>query len=143
MKKSEVFEIMDYFQKSNLTFFSWEQNEEKIVMERKQEVGSSIVPQTVIQEERQIQPMASQNEKIITAPLVGTFYTKPSPDAKPFVQVGQMVHKGDVVGIIEAMKLMNEIKAKEDGVVSHFLVEDGKLVEFQQGLIALEEKAHV
>ena len=54
-----------------------------------------------------------------------------------------MVHKGDVVGIIEAMKLMNEIKAKEDGVVSHFLVEDGKLVEFQQGLIALEEKAHV
>lgn len=143
MKKSEVFEIMDYFQKSNLTFFSWEQNEEKIVMERKQEVGSSIVPQTVIQEERQIQPIASQNEKIITAPLVGTFYTKPSPDAKPFVQVGQMVHKGDVVGIIEAMKLMNEIKAKEDGVVSHFLVEDGKLVEFQQGLIALEEKAHV
>lgn len=143
MKKSEVFEIMDYFQKSNLTFFSWEQNEEKIVMERKQEVGSSIVPQTVIQEERQIQPLISQNEKIITAPLVGTFYTKPSPDAKPFVQVGQMVHKGDVVGIIEAMKLMNEIKAKEDGVVSHFLVEDGKLVEFQQGLIALEEKAHV
>ena len=143
MKKSEVFEIMDYFQKSNLTFFSWEQNEEKIVMERKQEVGSSIVPQTVIQEERQIQPIASQNEKIITAPLVGTFYTKPSPDAKPFVQVGQMVHKGDVVGIIEAMKLMNEIKAKEDGVVSHSLVEDGKLVEFQQGLIALEEKAHV
>lgn len=143
MKKSEVFEIMDYFQKSNLTFFSWEQNEEKIVMERKQEVGSSIVPQTVIQEERQIQPIASQNEKIITAPLVGTFYTKPSPDAKPFVQVGQMVHKGDVVGIIEAMKMMNEIKAKEDGVVSHFLVEDGKLVEFQQGLIALEEKAHV
>lgn len=143
MKKSEVFEIMDYFQKSNLTFFSWEQNEEKIVMERKQEVGSSIVPQTVIQEERQIQPIASQNEKIITAPLVGTFYTKPSPDAKPFVQVGQMVHKGDVVGIIEAMKLMNEIKAKEDGVVSRFLVEDGKLVEFQQGLIALEEKAHV
>ena len=143
MKKNEVFEIMDHFQKSNLTFFSWEQNEEKIVMERKQEVGSSIVPQTVIQEERQIQPIASQNEKIITAPLVGTFYTKPSPDAKPFVQVGQMVHKGDVVGIIEAMKLMNEIKAKEDGVVSHFLVEDGKLVEFQQGLIALEEKAHV
>ena len=143
MKKSEVFEIMDYFQKSNLTFFSWEQNEEKIVMERKQEVGSSIVPQTVIQEERQIQPIPSQNEKIITAPLVGTFYTKPSPDAKPFVQVGQVVHNGDVVGIIEAMKLMNEIKAKEDGVVSHFLVEDGKLVEFQQGLIALEEKAHV
>ena len=143
MKKNEVFEIMDHFQKSNLTFFSWEQNEEKIVMERKQEVVSSIVPQTVIQEERQIQPLISQNEKVITAPLVGTFYTKPSPDAKPFVQVGQMVHKGDVVGIIEAMKLMNEIKAKEDGVVSRFLVEDGKLVEFQQGLIALEEKDHV
>ena len=138
MKKSEVFEIMDYFQKSNLTFFSWEQNEEKIVMERKQEVGSSIVPQTVIQEERQIQPIASQNEKIITAPLVGTFYTKPSPDAKPFVQVGQMVHKGDVVGIIEAMKLMNEIESEFDGTVKEILVENEQMVEFGQPMFVIE-----
>ena len=137
MKKSEVFEIMDYFQKSNLTFFSWEQNEEKIVMERKQEVGSSIVPQTVIQEERQIQPIASQNEKIITAPLVGTFYTKPSPDAKPFVQVGQMVHKGDVVGIIEAMKLMNEVTADCDGTVKEVAAENGTMVEYGQPLVIL------
>lgn len=143
MKKNEVFEIMDQFQKSNLTFFSWEQNDEKLVLERKQEVIAQSIPTVVMQEEKQIQPTLIQNEKVINAPLVGTFYTKPSPDAKPFVQVGQMVHKGDVVGIIEAMKLMNEIKAKEDGVVSRFLVEDGKLVEFQQALIALEEKTHV
>lgn len=143
MKKNEVFEIMDQFQKSNLTFFSWEQNDEKLVLERKQEVIAQSIPTVVMQEEKQIQPTLIQNEKVITAPLVGTFYTKPSPDAKPFVKVGQMVHKGDVVGIIEAMKLMNEIKAKEDGVVSRFLVEDGKLVEFQQALIALEEKTHV
>ncbi len=143
MKKNEVFEIMDQFQKSNLTFFSWEQNDEKLVLERKQEVIAQSIPTVVMQEEKQIKPTVIQNEKLISAPLVGTFYTKPSPDAKPFVQVGQMVHKGDVVGIIEAMKLMNEIKAKEDGVVSRFLVEDGKLVEFQQALIALEEKTHV
>ena len=143
MKKNEVFEIMDQFQKSNLTFFSWEQNDEKLVLERKQEVIAQSIPTVVMQEEKQIQPTVIQNEKLISAPLVGTFYSKPSPDAKPFVQVGQMVHKGDVVGIIEAMKLMNEIKAKEDGVVSRFLVEDGKLVEFQQGLIALEEKKDV
>ncbi len=143
MKKNEVFEIMDQFQKSNLTFFSWEQNDEKLVLERKQEVIAQSIPTVVMQEEKQIKPTVIQNEKLISAPLVGTFYTKPSPDAKPFVQVGQMVHKGDVVGIIEAMKLMNEIKAKEDGFVSRFLVEDGKLVEFQQGLIALEEKKDV
>ena len=143
MKKNEVFEIMDQFQKSNLTFFSWEQNDEKLVLERKQEVIAQSIPTVVMQEEKQIKPTVIQNEKLISAPLVGTFYTKPSPDAKPFVQVGQMVHKGDVVGIIEAMKRMNEIKAKEDGVVSRFLVEDGKLVEFQQGLIALEEKKDV
>lgn len=143
MKKNEVFEIMDQFQKSNLTFFSWEQNDEKLVLERKHEVIAQSIPTVVMQEEKQIQPTVIQNEKLISAPLVGTFYTKPSPDAKPFVQVGQMVHKGDVVGIIEAMKLMNEIKSKEDGVVSRFLVEDGKLVEFQQGLIALEEKKDV
>ena len=74
----------------------------------------------------------------ITAPLVGTFYAAPSPDADPFVKVGQEVKKGDVIGIIEAMKLMNEVVAKEDGIVETILAEDGKMVEFGQVLVTLK-----
>lgn len=74
----------------------------------------------------------------VKAPLVGTFYKSPSPEEEPFVKVGQTVKKGDVVGIIEAMKLMNEVVAPCDGEVSEILAEDGKLVEFNQVLIVLK-----
>lgn len=80
---------------------------------------------------------ASASKTPVKAPLVGTFYAAASPDEKPFVTVGQNVHKGDVVGIIEAMKLMNEVCAPCDGVVSEILVSDTDLVEYDQVLIVL------
>ncbi|MDO4978103.1 MAG: acetyl-CoA carboxylase biotin carboxyl carrier protein [Eubacteriales bacterium] len=73
----------------------------------------------------------------VKAPLVGTFYQAPSPDAEPFVKVGQEVHKGDVIGIIEAMKLMNDVLATADGVVQEILAEDGTMVEYDQVLITI------
>jgi acetyl-CoA carboxylase biotin carboxyl carrier protein len=73
----------------------------------------------------------------IKAPLVGTFYRAPSPEDKPFVTIGQTVKKGDVVGIIEAMKMMNEITAAQDGVVTAIDAEDGSLVEYDQTLVRL------
>ena len=73
----------------------------------------------------------------VNAPLVGTFYRAPSPEDKPFVEVGQKVKKGDVVGIIEAMKLMNEINAPADGVVEEILAENGNMVEFNETLMIL------
>lgn len=73
----------------------------------------------------------------IKAPLVGTFYAASSPDAEPFIKVGQEVHKGDVIGIIEAMKLMNEVTANVDGTVVEILAEDGKMVEYDQVLVRL------
>lgn len=79
----------------------------------------------------------SQDRKTVKAPLLGTFYQASSPDAEPFVKIGQQVKKGDVIGIIEAMKLMNEVVAKEDGVVMDILVEDGCMVEYDQDLIVL------
>ena len=63
----------------------------------------------------------SKNEKIMTSPMVGTFYLKPSPNAEPYVKVGQKVKKGDVLCIIEAMKLMNEIESEYDGVVEEII----------------------
>jgi acetyl-CoA carboxylase biotin carboxyl carrier protein len=74
---------------------------------------------------------------LVKAPMVGTFYRASSPDAKPFVEVGQMVKKGDTVCIIEAMKLMNEIEAEVDGTVQAVLAENGQPVEYGQPLFRI------
>ena len=75
--------------------------------------------------------------KAIKAPLVGTFYAAPSPDQPPFVQVGDTVNKGDVVLIIESMKLMNEVTSDVEGVVQEILVKNGDAVEYDQPLMIL------
>ena len=74
----------------------------------------------------------------VKAPLVGTFYRKPSPDNDPFVKVGDIVKKGQVLCIIEAMKMMNEIKSEFDGEVSSIEIEDGQPVEFGQTIIVIQ-----
>ena len=74
----------------------------------------------------------------VKAPLVGTFYRKPSPDSDPFVRVGDIVKKGQVLCIIEAMKMMNEIKSEFDGEVSSIEIEDGQPVEFGQTIIVIQ-----
>jgi len=75
---------------------------------------------------------------LISSPMVGTYYSAPSPSAKPFVTVGQHVNKGDTVGIIEAMKIMNQIEADHSGTVVEILVKDGEAVEFGQALIVIQ-----
>lgn len=74
----------------------------------------------------------------ITSPMVGTFYKSPSPDADAFVSVGQSIKTGDVVYIVEAMKMMNEIKSEISGKVVEICVEDGQPVEFGQVLMYVE-----
>ena len=78
------------------------------------------------------------NRKAITSPMVGTFYAAPSPDAKPFVQVGDFVKEGDAVCIVEAMKLMNQIEAEVAGKIVEICVENGQPVEFGQVLMYVE-----
>lgn len=80
-----------------------------------------------------------ENAKDITinAPMVGTFYRAPSPDAAPFVEVGQNVKEGDVICIIEAMKMMNQIEADRSGVIQAIDVSDGEPVEFDQVLFTI------
>jgi len=82
---------------------------------------------------------AEAKGKAITSPMVGTFYAASSPEAAPFVEVGSTVNVGDVVCIIEAMKVMNEIKAPCDGTVTSILVENEALVEYDQALMVIEE----
>ena len=74
---------------------------------------------------------------LVKSPIVGTFYASPAPDAPPFVSVGQTVKKGQVLCIIEAMKMMNEIESDADGVISRVLAENGALVEYGQSLFEL------
>ena len=83
------------------------------------------------------EPPAAPEGHVVKAPMVGTFYRSPSPDAKAFVEVGQTVKEGDTVCIIEAMKLMNEIEADAGGVVKAILVENGQPVEYGQPLLIL------
>jgi acetyl-CoA carboxylase biotin carboxyl carrier protein len=75
---------------------------------------------------------------VVKSPMVGTFYRAPSPDAAPFVEVGDTVKAGQTVCIIEAMKLMNEIEADQDGVIKAILVENGQPVEYGEPLIVFE-----
>ncbi len=76
--------------------------------------------------------------KIVKSPMVGTFYLKPSPTSEPYVCVGQKVSKGDVLCIVEAMKLMNEIESEFDGEIAEILVEDGEVVEYGKPLFKIK-----
>ncbi|MCL9776429.1 acetyl-CoA carboxylase biotin carboxyl carrier protein [Vibrio methylphosphonaticus] len=82
-------------------------------------------------------PAAPAGHQVLS-PMVGTFYGAPSPDAKPFVKVGQQVNAGDTLCIVEAMKMMNQIESDKSGVVTAILVEDGQPVEFDQALVIIE-----
>ena len=80
---------------------------------------------------------ASGAENALRSPMVGTFYRSPSPDAAPFVEVGQSVRAGDVLCIVEAMKMMNQIEADHAGTVTAIHVDNGEPVEFDQPLITI------
>ena len=84
------------------------------------------------------EPPPGPEGPVVKAPMVGTFYRSASPDAKPFVEVGQTVKEGDTICIIEAMKLMNEIEADASGTITAILVENGQAVEFGQPLFIIE-----
>ncbi|MGC3871911.1 acetyl-CoA carboxylase biotin carboxyl carrier protein [Halomonas sp. GXIMD04776] len=73
----------------------------------------------------------------VTSPMVGTFYRAPAPGAKPYAEVGQRVKKGDPICIVEAMKMMNQIDADQEGVIEAILVEDGEPVEFDQPMLII------
>lgn len=91
-----------------------------------------------INEKNNIEEKSRENQKIIKSPMVGTFYTKPSPTANPYVEVGINIKKGDVVCIVEAMKLMNEIESEFAGKIVEIFVNDGDMVEYGTPLFSVE-----
>ena len=147
---------LDYIEKlvkmvsdSDLTELTLEDNEQAIVIRKEKEVvQAQVMPQvmTAAAAAPAPAPAAPAEEKKeeapkgkpITSPMVGTFYMASSPGAKPFVEVGQTVSTGQVVCIIEAMKLMNEIESEVSGKVTQICVKDGEAVEYGQVLMYVE-----
>lgn len=94
--------------------------------------------QDVKKEESELEQSSNENTgKIVKSPMVGTFYIKPNPSANPYVEVGKKVKKGDVLCIIEAMKLMNEIESEFDGEVAEIFIKDGEAVEYGKPLFKI------
>ena len=143
----KVKKLMELLEQSGMSEIEIKEGEESVKISR---YGTApLQPQSFIQQplpksQASAAPPSSTTEALsininsITSPMVGTYYSAPSPTAKPFVSIGQQVKEGDTIGIIEAMKIMNQIEADQSGVVVNILVKDGDAVEFGQPLIVIE-----
>ena len=144
MQIEEIIKLIETVSKSDVDTLNYATDSEKIVIKKNKtklvagEVQAVPVTQSVNFEATNTEDAAVAEGHTITSPLVGTFYSSPSPDAPSFVNVGDRVKKGQVIGIIEAMKLMNELESDFDGVVKEILVKDETVVEFGQPLFILE-----
>ena len=138
--------LIEMLEASNLNEIEVSQGEESVRISKSSgevkvlqdsNIGINNEPQSINKiDNNQIENEIKGNQ--VTSPIVGTFYRKPSPDKEPFVKVGDIVNKGDVLCIIEAMKMMNEIKSEFDGKISSIEVDDGQPVEFGQTIIVIE-----
>ena len=148
MEFENILKLIDSVSASKLDSFVYEQNGTKIRLEKKkQKIQLNGTPDLAMESAAICAKEAvtdtdtgtQKSGKTITSPLVGVFYTAPSEDADPFVKAGDSVKKGQVVGIVEAMKLMNEITSDCDGVVREVCVENAEAVEYGQPLFVIEE----
>ena len=100
---------------------------------------TAVVSNDIPKQEMKTPCKEDENLKVVTSPMVGTFYAKPSPDKEPFVTIGKKVCVGETLCIIEAMKLMNEIEAEVSGEIVEILVKDGEMVDYGKPLFKMKE----
>ena len=161
---NQMKELIDLFEGSNLSEISVQQDDFQVTLKkdssgelkadtRKAPAGGELgsqgqVENTAMEQgaeaekaqpgsETEVAEEKSKVENTITSPIVGTFYRSPSPEEPPYVEVGDQVEKGDTVCIVEAMKVMNEVKAETGGEVTEICVEEGDSVEYGQKLFKL------
>ena len=139
----KIKKLIEMLQESDLNEIEIQEGEDSVRISR----GSmkSIEVQSVPIESNKVDILSGNNDAAenssgssIKSPIVGTFYRKPAPDKPPFIDIGSHVNAGDVVCIVEAMKMMNEIKSEFTGQVTAINVEDGSPVEFDQSLIVID-----
>ena len=150
MKMEELLQLIDAVSESDLTELEYKDENAEISLKKKlQPIQSGQQIEEVSCTEEIVQQKAALNKneadgpeqkkgKIVTAPLVGTFYAAPAEDEEPFVKVGERVEKGQIVAIIEAMKLMNEITAELDGEIVEVCAASGDVVEYGQTLFRIQ-----
>jgi len=147
MDLRKIKKLIEMLQESDLNEIEVKEGEESVRINRKKEVHiSPSAPQVSISPPKQQQAISSpatEEESTselasITSPMVGTFYRSPAPGKPAFVDIGQKIKVGDVVCIVEAMKMMNQVKSDMDGIVREIHIEDGQPVEFDQPLISIE-----
>ncbi|MCL6642989.1 MAG: acetyl-CoA carboxylase biotin carboxyl carrier protein [Candidatus Bipolaricaulota bacterium] len=137
MDAQEIRALIEIFERSSLTELTLERGGARLTL-RREGVRAPAQQPPAQGTPAPIAPAPSAtNGHVITSPLVGTFYRRPAPTEPPYVEIGDRVEKGDTLCIIEAMKVMNEIKAEHAGVVEKILVEDGKPVEYGQPLMVI------
>ena len=154
MNVEEIKELMTLFNDSNMTEFHLSNEEFEVQFSKREEypqvVSNAVAPVANVASpveaapvnaapsaEAQEDPQVAADAKYITSPIVGVVYLQSSPDADPFVQVGKQITSNDTVCIVEAMKIMNEIKSDFNGEVVEILVENGQMVDFGQKLLAI------
>ena len=139
MDLQQIEKLVQIIENSSMLEFSIQEGDTKIKMSRRGTMGvpgeaavtvAQTAPAAPIEEE-------AEDETYITSPIVGTFYSAPSPEAKAFVKVGDRVEKGQTLGIVEAMKLMNEIESDYSGTVAEILVNNREGVEYGQPLFRI------
>lgn len=147
MDTKAIKQVIDIFEASNVHKMEIEAGEMKIKLEKEdnkgvvnyvqpmsnQAVAQTVVKENIVEEEKEGEPRGSW----VKSPIVGTFYSKPNENSPAYVSVGDSVNKGDIVCIIEAMKVMNEIKAPCSGKILSVLKEDGEMVQFDENLICI------
>jgi acetyl-CoA carboxylase biotin carboxyl carrier protein len=154
----DVKKLVQLLERSDLTHFEWEKGSDKVVIGRGNPVVAPVAvaaPAPVIHAApvaaaipAAAAPAAAPANKaeakaadkpgvLVTSPFVGTFYRAPSPESPPFVDVGAKVKKGQTLCIVEAMKLMNEIEAEQDGTIAEVLVQNATPVEFGEALFRI------
>ena len=137
MELKDIKDLIKVINNSNVKNFEMKDNDNYIKIESGiQNAGKGLNLVTATKEVNDTKELTLEDKDIIEikSPIVGTFYSKPAPDKESFVKVGDRVKKGDTVCIIEAMKLMNDINAEEDGEIVEVCVEDGDMVEYGQTL---------
>ena len=147
MDLRKIKKLIEMLQESDLNEIEVKEGEESVRINRKKEsiinTASPSVPNTASAPKHDgdhiHETMDSEGYEKIVSPMVGTFYRKPAPDKEPFIEVGQMIKKGDTVCIIEAMKMMNQVKSEYDGKVISINIGDGEPIEFGQELISIEK----
>ena len=142
MEFSQILTLIETVSHSSLQEFEMEEEGIRLYMKRNKKGEMVPVMHSTVEAEPQLTqtiPKKQEGESIC-APLVGTFYVAPGEGAKPFVQEGDVIQKGQVLGIIEAMKLMNEIESEFEGTILEVLVENEAPVEFGQPLFRVLPK---